>query len=137
MRYATNGLGSLVRLSGWAGTFEGMSAYFINNPLWSIESFYGTNMIADYDVVVFWSMSSSGWYRYRVYSLEKNHMSPEELANKIGGSVHGLSAWCYRENAPQAPASEQADPLNANSSYTYKRNQVYTGYNKWKPNNWQ
>lgn len=137
MRYATNGLGSLARLSGWAGTFEGLSAYYVNNPLWSIDSFYNTNMISDYDVVIFWSMSSSGWYRYRIYSLEKNHMTPEELASKTGGSIHGLSVWCYRISAPTNPSIQNPDPMYANSSYTYKRNQYNSGYNKWKSNNWQ
>lgn len=137
MRYATSGLGSLVRLSGWSDTFEGLSAYFINNPLWSIDAFYGTNMIADYDLAVFWSMSASGWYRYRVYSLEKNHMTPEELLQKIpGGIIHGSSVWYYRTDAPCDPSLAKPEQLMANSSYEYRRNQTYNIYNnKWK--NWR
>lgn len=136
-RYAYSGLASLIRMSGWAGTFEGMSAFFINSPLWTIEAFYGTNMIADFELAIFWSMSSSGWYRFRIYSLEKNHLTPDELAQRFNGTVHGLSAWCYRKDAPIDPNSTgQPETMNANSSYTYNRNSVYTGTNRWR-NNWR
>lgn len=112
---------SLIKLSSWQGKFFDHSAYFINSPLWDINAFYQTNMIADYELVVFWSMSASGWYRFRIYSLERNHRSVEELAKLIPGSViRGDSVWYYGEEPPTPPKEDipvEPPPLQATSYY--------------------
>ena len=86
---------------------------------------YLTNMIAEYEAVVFWSMSSSGWYRYRVYSLEKSHLSVEELQSRIPNSViKGNSVWTYSKEAPEIPYT---DPNQQQAVSYYKGNYVNYG----------
>jgi hypothetical protein len=102
-----------------------MQAFFVNSPLWEITAMYLTNMVAEYEVVVFWSMSASGWYRYRVYSMEKNHMSVEELQERIPNSIiKGNAVWAYSLEPPEIPYNE---PVQQQAVSTYRGNYVNYG----------
>ena len=97
-------LGYLCKLNGYPGKFEGMDAFIVNHPFWTGSAMYSTTMITDYQVVVFWNLVSSGWFRYRIYPLEKNRIELPELAVRItGGKVVGNSVWCYRDTPLENP----------------------------------
>ena len=117
-KYMYKEVASVIRLCSWEGVFYGLQAFFVNSPLWDIHGMYLTNMIAEYEIVVFWSMSSSGWYRYRVYSLEKNHMSVEQLQSRIPNSViKGNAVWTYSKEPPEIPYTIPEQPQQAVSYY--------------------
>lgn len=117
-KYLYREVSGVIRLCSWDGTFHGLQAFFVNNPLWDINAMYTTNMIAEYEIVVFWSMSASGWYRYRVYSLEKNHLTVEQLQERIPGSViKGNAVWVYSLEPPENIPYTEPGQLNAVSYF--------------------
>ena len=124
-KYMYKEVAGVIRLCSWDGVFHGMQAFFVNSPLWDVNAMYLTNMIAEYEVVVFWSMSSSGWYRYRVYSLEKNHLTVEQLQERIPGSIiKGNAVWAYSLEAPAIPYT---DPGPSQAVSYYRGNYVNYG----------
>lgn len=124
-KYIYKDVAGIIRLCSWNGVFHGMQAFFVNSPLWEITAMYLTNMVAEYEVVVFWSMSASGWYRYRVYSMEKNHMPVEELQERIPNSIiKGNAVWAYSLEPPEIPYNE---PVQQQAVSTYRGNYVNYG----------
>jgi oligoribonuclease NrnB/cAMP/cGMP phosphodiesterase (DHH superfamily) len=119
-KYIYKDTASLIRLCSWSGAWHGLQAYFVNSPLWDINAMYLTNMVAEFEVVVFFSMSASGWWRYRVYSLEKNHMTQEELLQKVpGGVIKGNAVWYYSKEPPKFPYQEEQQQLQAVAYYNH------------------
>jgi hypothetical protein len=124
-KYMYKEVAGVIRLCSWSGTYHGLQALFVNNPLWDVNAVYLTNMLAEYEVVVFWSMSSSGWYRYRVYSLEKNHKTINELKDIIPeGVIKGNSLWVYSLDAPDI---SYGTPETQQAVSSYKGNYVNYG----------
>lgn len=121
-------LWSLIRRCNWSSTFAGHPTMFVNNPLWDIDAIYQSGTIADYELVVFWNLSRSGWYRYRVYSLERNHKTPEQLLEMLkpdlenlgmkNAEVKGQAVWMYSENAP-IPVADANNQKRATQTYGY------------------
>ena len=117
-KYLYKDTASLLRLCSWNDKWHGLDAYYVNSPVWDINAMYLTNMIAEFEVVVFFSMSASGWWRYRVYSLEKNHMTQDQLMEKVpGGIKKGNAVWYYSKEPPKFPYEQETQPLQAVAYY--------------------
>ena len=113
-KHDASSLGYLCKLNGFPGKFEGMDAFIINHPFWTGAAMYTTTMITDYQVVVFWNLVSSGWYRYRIYPLEKKRLELKELEARIlGGKIVGDAVWCYRD----APIENPNPPQDFKNKY--------------------
>ena len=112
-------LGYLCKLNGYPAIFEGLSTFAVNHPYWTSKAMYNTDLITDYEIVLFWNLTSSGWYRYRIYPLEKNRKSLEELVKWIPGSkIVGAAVWCYRDKILTSNI-----PINPNEYKPFMRKQ--------------
>ena len=121
-KHEASSLGYLCKLNGYPGKFEKMDAFIINHPFWNGAAMYTTTLITDYQIAVFWNLTSSGWYRYRIYPLEKNRLTLEELVARIpGGKIVGDSVWCYRETPIENPNPEPPELSSPKKTYFPKR----------------
>ena len=106
-RFDASSLGYLCKLCGYESKIDNYSVYAVNHPFWTNFAIYNTNLITEYDLVIFWSLTSSGWYRYRIYPLEKSVLTLDIIKNTIKDSkIVGNSVWCYRKTPPEEVASK-------------------------------
>ena len=65
---------------------NGYSACAINNPTGLVQSFYQTHKQLNYQLGVFWYVTKTGWYKYRIYPLDPR-ITKVELMNKFPGAM--------------------------------------------------
>lgn len=89
-RYYANGNLPLVWSHQYAAVVGGHSAVVINHPTTFQDAFYSTGLNNVYGIGVFVHLTSSGWYRYRIYVLNPKLDIKQVCAdlNKHFGGTH-------------------------------------------------
>lgn len=94
-RYANQGILPVIYSSGTPAKMFGYDAMLINHPALFTNTWYVTGLNLEYDLGVYWNMCNTGWYRYRIYSLNPE-LSLEDLQKKIGtGKIVDDALWVY------------------------------------------
>lgn len=95
-RYANQNLLPVIYGSATPITVAGIKSVAINHPALLTNTWYVTGLNLEYDLGIFWNLCSTGWYRYRFYSLNPD-LSLEKLKENYvhDGKFVGDSLWAY------------------------------------------
>lgn len=91
MRQTVGSILTNVRYYGW-------NAAFINHPGMLVDAFYETGFNFNYDIGVFWSMLSSGWYKLIIYPLN-TFITLDQITEKTQG-IKGDNCVIVYQNKP-------------------------------------
>ena len=88
-RYYANGNIPLVWSHQYSEVVGGYASVVINHPTTFQDAFYSTGLNNVYDLGVFVHMTSSGWYRYRIYVLNPK-LDIKEVCTKLNERFDGV-----------------------------------------------
>ena len=102
-RYANQNLLPVIYGSATPITILGIKSVAINHPALLTNTWYVTGLNLEYDLGIFWNLCSTGWYRYRFYSLNPD-LSLEKLKSRSTISSFNISlfhaAWSLSNSFP-------------------------------------
>lgn len=108
-RYASTGYIPLIWSHQYQTTLDPYSAVAVNNPTAFQDAFYSTGLNNLYELGIFVSLTSSGWYRYRIHILDprlnivevKDRLQKEMRIQHTDVVLDGNALWFYANQLPE------------------------------------